>query len=57
MREIVELKQRIQELEEQNSANLELLSGLRVQLEMVSSEGRILKNIFFFVNCLSWLMF
>ena len=57
MREIVELKQRIQELEEQNSANLELLSGLRVQLEMVSSEGRILKKIFFFVNCLSWLMF
>ena len=37
MREIVELKQRIQELEEQNSANLELIGGLRQQLEQVTS--------------------
>ena len=35
MREIVELKDRIRELEEQNVANLELLGGVRTQMEEV----------------------
>ena len=35
MREIVELKDRIRELEEQNEANQELIGSLRQQLEEV----------------------
>ena len=35
MREIVELKDRIRELEEQNVANLELLGAIRTQMEEV----------------------
>ena len=35
MREIVELKDRVRELEEQNMANLELLGALRTQMEAV----------------------
>lgn len=35
MREIVELKDRVRELEEQNMANLELLGALRTQMEEV----------------------
>lgn len=37
MREIVELKDRIRELEEQNEANHELIAGLKIQLEQVTN--------------------
>ena len=36
MKEIVQLREKIEELTQQNSANLELLDGLRMQLEAVS---------------------
>ncbi len=35
MKEILELRDKIQELTDQNNANLELLDNLRIQLEMV----------------------
>ncbi len=38
MKEIFELREKIEELTQQNAANLELIDGLRMQLEAVSQK-------------------